>query len=160
MQPPLPDGYFGNASLDVIAVSQAGELLSKPLGYAASKIREAIETVTNEYVISAIDFLKNQPDLTRFQDIHALGGAEGPFYGNPNIAVVSWLTLPIYGLDFGWGEEIYMGPGTHDFDGDSLLLPSPNGDGSVILAICLQVAHMEAFKKCFYEDILSNSLQA
>jgi shikimate O-hydroxycinnamoyltransferase len=160
MQPPLPDGYFGNASLDVIAVSQAGELLSKPLGYAASKIREAIETVTNEYVISAIDFLKNQPDLTRFQDIHALGGAEGPFYGNPNIAVVSWLTLPIYGLDFGWGKEIYMGPGTHDFDGDSLLLPSPNEDGSVILAICLQVAHMEAFKKCFYEDILSNSLQA
>jgi shikimate O-hydroxycinnamoyltransferase len=160
MQPPLPDGYFGNASLDVIAVSQAGELLSKPLGYAASKIREAIETVTNEYVISAIDFLKNQPDLTRFQDIHALGGAEGPFYGNPNIAVVSWLTLPIYGLDFGWGKEIYMGPGTHDFDGDSLLLPSPNEDGSVILAICLQVAHMEAFKKCFYEDILSDSLQA
>jgi shikimate O-hydroxycinnamoyltransferase len=97
--------------------------------------------------------LKNQPNLTRFQDIHALGGTEGPFYGNPNIGVVSWLTLPIYGLDFGWGKEIYMGPGTHDFDGDSLLLPSPNGDGSVILAICLQVAHMEAFKKYFYEDI-------
>ncbi|KAJ6435656.1 hypothetical protein OIU84_000791 [Salix udensis] len=66
VQPPLPDGYFGNASLDVIAVSHAGELLSKPLGYAASKIREAIETVTDEYVRSATDFLKNQPDLTRF----------------------------------------------------------------------------------------------
>ncbi|KAJ6731759.1 TRICHOTHECENE 3-O-ACETYLTRANSFERASE [Salix purpurea] len=156
VQPPLPDGYFGNASLDVIAVSHAGELLSKPLGYAASKIREAIETVTDAYVRSATDFLKNQPDLTRFQDIHALRGAEGPFYGNPNIAVVSWLTLPIYGLDFGWGEEIYMGPGTHDFDGDSLLLPSPNEEGSVILAICLQAAHMEAFKQCFYEDILLN----
>ncbi|KAJ6759163.1 SPERMIDINE HYDROXYCINNAMOYL TRANSFERASE [Salix koriyanagi] len=156
VQPPLPDGYFGNASLDVIAVSHAGELLSKPLGYAASKIREAIETVTDEFVRSATDFLKNQPDLTRFQDIHALRGAEGPFYGNPNIAVVSWLTLPIYGLDFGWGEEIYMGPGTHDFDGDSLLLPSPNEEGSVILAICLQAAHMEAFKQGFYEDILLN----
>ncbi|WCJ24974.1 HXXXD-type acyl-transferase family protein [Euphorbia peplus] len=153
MQPPLPDGYFGNATLDVIAVSSSGELVSKPLGFASSKIREAIEKVTNEYVISGIDFLKNQKDLTKFQDLHALGGDDGPFYGNPNLGVVSWLRLPIHGLDFGWGKEIYMGPGTHDFDGDSLLLPSHQGDGSLILAICLQVVHMEAFKKHFYEDI-------
>ncbi|XP_065858450.1 spermidine hydroxycinnamoyl transferase [Euphorbia lathyris] len=153
MQPPLPDGYFGNASLDVIAVSKSGVLISKPLSFASSKIREAIEKVTNEYVISGIDFLKNQKDLTKFQDLHALGGDDGPFYGNPNLGVVSWLRLPIHGLDFGWGKEIYMGPGTHDFDGDSLLLPSHQGDGSLILAICLQVIHMDAFRMHFYEDI-------
>ncbi|GAV85498.1 Transferase domain-containing protein [Cephalotus follicularis] len=153
MQPPLPNGYFGNATLDVIAVSSSGELMLKPLGYAASKIREAVKKVTNEFVRSGIDYLKNQPDLTKFQDLHALGSTQGPFYGNPNLGVVSWLTLPIYGLDFGWGREIYMGPGTHDFDGDSLLLPSPNGDGSLVVALCLQMVHMEAFKKYFYEDI-------
>ncbi|KAH7544692.1 hypothetical protein FEM48_Zijuj01G0012700 [Ziziphus jujuba var. spinosa] len=107
MQPPLPKGYFGNAALDVIAMSTAGELVSKPLSFAASKIREAIEKVTDEYMWSAIDYLKNQPDLTRFQDLHALGSDQGPFYGNPNLGVVSWLTLPMYGLDFGWGKEIY-----------------------------------------------------
>lgn len=144
MKPPLPEGYFGNATLDVIAVSSSGELILKPLSFASSKIREAIEKVTNEYVVSGIDFLKNQKDLTKFQ---------GPFYGNPNLGVVSWLRLPIHGVDFGWGKEIYMGPGTHDFDGDSLLLPSSEGDGSLILAICLQVVHMEAFKKYFYEDM-------
>ncbi|EEF40814.1 spermidine hydroxycinnamoyl transferase [Ricinus communis] len=153
MQPHLPDGYFGNATIDVIAISTSGELITKPLGYASGKIREAIEKVTNEYVNSAIAFLKKQKDLTRFQDLNAIGGVEGPFYGNPNLGVVSWLTLPMYGLDFGWGKEIYMGPGTHDFDGDSLLLRGLEEDGSLVLAVCLQVAHMEAFKKYFYEDI-------
>ncbi|KAJ0090913.1 hypothetical protein Patl1_14216 [Pistacia atlantica] len=147
IQPPLPLGFFGNATLDVIAVSCAGELVSKPLGFAASKIRVAIMT-------SGIEFLKNQPDLTKFQDLHALGGTEGPFYGNPNLGVVSWLTLPMYGIDFGWGKEVYMGPGSHDFDGDSLILPNPKEDGGLILALCLQVGHVEAFKKYFYEDIM------
>ncbi|XP_050226833.1 spermidine hydroxycinnamoyl transferase-like [Mercurialis annua] len=154
MRPQLPDGYFGNATFDVIAISTAGELTSKPLGYASRKIKEAVEKMTNEYVTSAITFLKNQKDLTRFQDIHALNSAEGPFYGNPNLGVVSWLTLPMYGLDFGWGKEIFMGPGTQGCDGDSFLIPGHDGDGSLALAICLQVAHMDAFKKYFYEDII------
>ncbi|RDX76205.1 Spermidine hydroxycinnamoyl transferase, partial [Mucuna pruriens] len=139
MQPPLPKGYFGNATLDVVASSLAGDLISKPLGYASSRIREAIERVNDEYVRSGIEFLKKQEDLSRFQDLYAIGSEKGPFYGNPNLGVVSWLTLPIYGVDFGWGKEVYMGPGTHDFDGDSLLLPGPDGDGSLLLALCLQM---------------------
>lgn len=153
MQPPLPKGYFGNASLDVVATSLAGDLISKPLGYASSRIREAIEKVTDEYVRSGIEFFKREKDLTKFQDLHAIGSDKGPFYGNPNLGVVSWLTLPIYGLDFGWGKEGYMGPGTHDFDGDSLLLPGPDENGSMLVAICLQEVHMDAFKKHFYQDI-------
>lgn len=122
MNPPLPQGYFGNATLDVIAMTQAGELMNKPLGYASSRIRVAIDKVTDTYVKSTIEFLENQQDLTRFQDLHALRPTEGPLYGNPNLGVVSWLTLPIYGLDFGWGKEVFMGPGPQDFDGHSLVL--------------------------------------
>lgn len=57
------------------------------------------------------------------------------------------------GLILGGGKEVYMGPGTHDFDGDSLLLPGPDGNGSMLVAICLQEVHMDAFKKHFYQDI-------
>ncbi|TKY54545.1 Spermidine hydroxycinnamoyl transferase [Spatholobus suberectus] len=155
MQPPLPEGYFGNATLDTVASGLAGDLVSKPLGYASSRIREAIERVTDEYLRSGIEFLKNQEDLRRFhQDLHASRSEEEPFYGNPNLAVVSWLTLPIYGIDFGWGNEVYMGPATHDFDGDFVLLPGPDGDGSLLVALGLQVVHMDAFKKHFYEHIV------
>ncbi|CAI8611123.1 unnamed protein product [Vicia faba] len=156
VEPNLPKGYFGNATLDIMATSLAGDLMSKPLGYASSRIREAIEKVNDEYVRQVSDYFKKQEDLTKFQDVHAMirNDDKGPFYGNPNLGVVSWLTLPIYGLDFGWGREIYMGPGTHEIDGDSLLLPSHDHDGSLSVAICLQELYMDAFKKHFYEDIV------
>ncbi|KAK6126623.1 hypothetical protein DH2020_039633 [Rehmannia glutinosa] len=153
VQPPLPEKFFGNAIVDVIACSRSGELMRNPLGYAAGRIREAIDSVTSEYVNSAIDFLKNLEDFSRLQDIHALRSNQGPFYGNPNLGVISWIALPLYGLDFGWGKEVFMAPGTHDCDGDSLILPGYDGDGSLVVALCLQAECMEDFKKFFYEDI-------
>ncbi|KAL8539200.1 hypothetical protein ACS0TY_000991 [Phlomoides rotata] len=153
LRPPLPEKFFGNAIIDVAAVSQSGELVKRPLSFACNKIREAINTVTSEYVHSAIDYLKNLKDLSYLQDIHAMKSNEGPFYGNPNIGVISWIGLPLYGVDFGWGKEMFMAPGTHDGDGDSVVLPGYDGDGSLVVAICLQVECMDDFKKFFYQDI-------
>ncbi|XP_057781407.1 spermidine hydroxycinnamoyl transferase [Salvia miltiorrhiza] len=154
VRPPLPPKFFGNAIIDVIARGRSGELADRPLGYAAGKIREAIDGVTSEYVHSVIDFLKNLDDFSRLQDIHALRTEGGSFYGNPNIGVVSWMCLPLHGLDFGWGKEFFMAPGSHDCDGDSLILPACGGDaGDLLVALCLQVECMEDFKKFFYQEI-------
>ncbi|KAL7257683.1 hypothetical protein ACSBR1_003908 [Camellia fascicularis] len=54
MLPPLPQVYFGNAILRITASNQSGELMTRPLGHALSKIREA-EMVLDDYVRSAID---------------------------------------------------------------------------------------------------------
>ncbi|CAI9259182.1 unnamed protein product [Lactuca saligna] len=125
MNPPLPEKYFGNAIIDVIATGT-----------------------------SVIDFLKNQEDLSKFQDLQRSEDGEGPFYGNPNLGVVSWLTLPMYGVDFGWGKELFTGPGTDDADdGDFLILRGEEGGGSMVVALCLQVRHMDDFKRVFYQSI-------
>ncbi|XP_071699101.1 spermidine hydroxycinnamoyl transferase [Rutidosis leptorrhynchoides] len=153
MMPPLPQKYFGNAIVNMFVTGYSGEILSNPLGYVASKIREVINKVDDKYVNSVIEYLKNQEDLSQFRDLEPTNDDEAPFYGNPNMGVISWLTLPIYGADFGWGKEIHMNPGTHDSDGGSLLLHGQNGDGSLVVALCLQVRHMEDFKKAFYQDI-------
>ncbi|KAD2394139.1 hypothetical protein R6Q59_013161 [Mikania micrantha] len=154
MNPPLPDKYFGNAIVDVIATGTSGELISGTLGFVSGKIRHAIEKVDDEFVNSVIDFLKNQEDLSKFQDLQLIKDEKGPFYGNPNLGVISWLTLPMYGVDFGWGKEIFTGPGTNDAeDGDFLILRGEEGDGSLIVALCLQVRHMEDFKRVFYQNI-------
>nr|XP_043621726.1 spermidine hydroxycinnamoyl transferase-like [Erigeron canadensis] len=152
MRPPLPQKYFGNAIVDVIATGFSGEIVSNSLGYVSNKIRDVIKKVDDEYVNSVIDSLKRQEDLSRFGEL-STSNDEGPYYGNPNLGVISWLTLPIYGTDFGWGKEIHMGPGTHESDGASLILNGQDGDGSLIVPICLQVRHMEDFKKVFYQDI-------
>lgn len=154
MRPPLPQKYFGNAIVNGIAFGCSGEIVSKPLGYVSSIIRGAIEKVDDEYVNSVIDFLKNQDDLSQFRElVPTSNDDEGPFYGNPNLGVISWLTLPIYGADFGWGKEIHMGPGTHESDGSSLILHDKDEDGSLVVALCLQLRHMQDFKKLFYQDI-------
>ncbi|KAL0299199.1 UNVERIFIED_CONTAM: Spermidine hydroxycinnamoyl transferase [Sesamum radiatum] len=158
MQPPLPKTYFGNAVLDVVALDCAGELIAKPLSYAASKIREAINKLTNEYVTSTIDFLRAVDDLSSFQDCNSISSDDnddkGFFCGNPNLCVTSWTTLQFHGIDFGWGKEIYMGPVDYGNDGDCLIIPSGHdSDGSVVVIVCLQEAHMEAFKKFFYGDM-------
>ncbi|KAJ0488322.1 putative transferase [Helianthus annuus] len=155
MNPPLPEKYFGNAIVDLIATGTSGELVSSTLGFVSSKIRDTINKVDTDYVNSVIDFLKNQEDLSKFQDHLQLSNNEkGPFYGNPNLGVISWLTLPMYGIDFGWGKELFTGPGTNDAeDGDFLILRGVEGVRSLIVAVCLQVRHIEDFKRVFYQSI-------
>ncbi|CAH9070450.1 unnamed protein product [Cuscuta epithymum] len=142
MDPPLHNSYFGNAVIDVVTHGISGEVISMPLGQVARMIRETIDSVTPECVTSAISFLKG---VSRGRE------EELPFSGNPNLSVTSWMSLPLHGLDFGWGEEIHMGPGNHTGDGDILILPSREGDGSLLVALSFQADHIEDFKKCFYQ---------
>ncbi|KZV32145.1 spermidine hydroxycinnamoyl transferase [Dorcoceras hygrometricum] len=153
VQPALPRKYFGNAIVDVAATGCSGDIVTRPLGYAASRIREAINMVSSEFVHNTLDYLKNLQDLSTLQDIHGMKTNQGPFYGNPNLGIISWLSLPLYGLDFGWGKEIFMGPGTYVCDGDIIILPGHDEDGSLIVSLCLQAGYIEDFKNFFYEDI-------
>ena len=75
------------------------------------------------------------------------------FYGNPNLEITSWARLPIYGADFWWGREIYMGPGAIGYDGKVFVFPGQGLEGTLLGALRLQVRHIDAFQKFFYEDI-------
>ncbi|KAJ9689045.1 hypothetical protein PVL29_014607 [Vitis rotundifolia] len=153
MEPPLPPRYFGNATFRVTAESTSGELLSKPLGYASGKARQAIEKAKHEYLQSSLVYVKCQEDVTQLRNFHTVGCTEGAFYGNPNLDITSWARLPINGADFGWGQEIYMGPGAIGYDGKVFVFPSRGQDGSFLVVLRLQVRHIDAFQKFFYEDI-------
>ncbi|XP_059637692.1 hydroxycinnamoyl-CoA:piscidic acid hydroxycinnamoyltransferase-like [Cornus florida] len=153
LEPPLPKLYFGNAVTRAAALAISGEIVSKPLCYASNKIREAIDKMSDEYLRSYLAFVRSQEDLSRYRNFHTVGCTQGAFYGNPNLEITSWATLPVYGADFGWGKEIHMGPGAMGYDGKSFILPGHDEDGSFIIPLRLQVAHMDAFRKFFYEDI-------
>ncbi|KAG9133023.1 hypothetical protein Leryth_015407 [Lithospermum erythrorhizon] len=153
LNPKLPEKYFGNTIIRVWAFSKVGDLLNKPLSYAASKLRERTENISDEYIKSYLSVLKNVPDASKYRNFHTVGCTMGAFNGNPNLECTSWISLPMFGTDWGWGKEIHMGPGAVSMDGKLFILPAPEGDGSLNVCIRLQVEHMEAFQKYFYQDM-------
>lgn len=144
LQPPLPPGYFGNVIFTTTPIAVAGELMSKPTWFAASKIHNALARMDNEYLTSALDYLELQPDLKAL-----VRGAHT--FRCPNLGITSWVRLPIHDADFGWGRPIFMGPGGIAYEGLSFIIPSSTNDGSLSVAIALQPEHMKVFKDLLYD---------
>ncbi|KAM7252590.1 hypothetical protein ACFE04_008099 [Oxalis oulophora] len=144
LRPPLPPGYFGNVLFTATSVAKSGDIISNPLYQTVENIHTALKRMDDEYLRSALDFLEMQPDLKAL-----MRGAHT--FRCPNLNVVSWIRLPIYEADFGWGRPIHMGRASVVFEGVVYILPSPSNDGSLSLTICLEMDHMELFKKFLYD---------
>ncbi|PHT47466.1 Rosmarinate synthase [Capsicum baccatum] len=144
LRPSLPSGYFGNVIFTATPVAVAGDLQSKPIWYAASKIHDQLAIMDNDYLRSALDYLELQPDLKAL-----VRGAHT--FKCPNLGITSWSRLPIHDADFGWGRPIFMGPGGIAYEGLSFILPSPTNDGSQSVAISLQAEHMKLFELFLYD---------
>ncbi|CAI9113849.1 OLC1v1014533C1 [Oldenlandia corymbosa var. corymbosa] len=144
LRPQLPPGYFGNVIFTATPMAVAGDLETKPAWYAASKIHDALTRMDNDYLRSALDYLELQPDLKAL-----VRGAHT--FKCPNLGITSWVRLPIHDADFGWGRPIFMGPGGIAYEGLSFILPSPNNDGSLSVAISLQTEHMKLFQGFLYD---------
>ena len=157
LNPPLPQNYFGNAlAATVTPICCAGGIISKPLSYAAQKIREAVEKLANEYMISQLDFIASQERMDPIRTPYFERGEHRPdvlFFGNPNLILGSWMSMPVYEADFGWGRPVHFGPGAVcPYDRGTIAL-SPDGDGSIVVFMHFQEAHMQQFIKFFWEDI-------
>ncbi|KAG0526499.1 hypothetical protein BDA96_06G151300 [Sorghum bicolor] len=143
LQPPLPDGYFGNVIFTATPLAEAGKVTSG-LAEGAAVIQGALDRMDNDYCRSALDYLELQPDLSAL-----VRGAHT--FRCPNLGLTSWVRLPIHDADFGWGRPVFMGPGGIAYEGLAFVLPSANGDGSLSIAISLQAEHMEKFRKLICE---------
>ncbi|KAK7286559.1 hypothetical protein RJT34_21633 [Clitoria ternatea] len=156
LKPPLPNGYAGNAALPTVTPTCSfGELMNRPLSYAVGNVRMALERVDGDYVGSALGYIGKEKDmkLVRYNFHYPAPSVhKGPYEGNPNLFVVSWMNFSFKDADFGWGEPFYFGPGYMDSEGKAFVMNNVNGDGLVV-AISLDASKMDAFKKFFYGDI-------
>ena len=156
LKPPLPSSYGGNAAFPTVtSTCSFGDLMHKPMSFAAEKVKGAIERVSNEFVRSALDYIASEKDmnLVRYNFHYPANSVhDGPSKGNPNLFVVSWMNFSFKDADFGWGEPVYFGPGYMDSEGKAFIMNKANGDG-INVAISLDSSHMDAFKKLFHEDV-------
>nr|AJW87634.1 rosmarinic acid synthase [Prunella vulgaris] len=140
----LPAGFFGNAIFFATPIATCGEVEANSLSYAVRRVGDAIGRLDEEYLRSSVDFLELQDDISKLaQGAHS--------FRCPNLWVISWVRLPIYEPDFGWGKAVYMGPWAAPFEGKSYLLPNPDNDGSLFVAITLHTQHMDRFQNFFYD---------
>lgn len=142
--PPLPPGYTGNVVFTATPLSSAGDLTSEPLTNSCKRIQSCLAKMDNEYLRSALDHLELLPDLSGL-----VRGAH--YFANPNLNINSWVRLPIYDSDFGWGRPIFMGPASILYEGTIYILPSPKNDRSMTLSVCLEASHLELFEKFLYD---------
>ncbi|KAD6794972.1 hypothetical protein E3N88_05868 [Mikania micrantha] len=144
LSPRLPPGYLGNVVFTATPVAKSGSLTSESLSNAAKLIHTTLTQMDNEYLRSAIDYLETQPNLSAL--------IRGPsYFASPNLNINAWTRLPVYDADFGWGRPIFMGPATILYEGTIYVLPSPNNDRSVSLAVCLDAKEQPLFENYLYD---------
>ncbi|XP_060670253.1 alcohol acyl transferase 1 allele RGa-like [Ziziphus jujuba] len=125
-------GYYGNVISFSAAVSNAGVLCEKPLGYAMELVKTAKSKMNAEYIRSAADLMviKRRPG----------DKLKGNF-------IVSDITrLGLEDVDFGWGlPEYAVPPMTSTYFGYNIKYKSKGEDGILVL-ICLPLSVMERFQ--------------
>jgi shikimate O-hydroxycinnamoyltransferase len=144
LQPPLPDGYFGNVIFTAAPVADVRDVTTGG-GLAGAA---AVDRMDDAYCRSTLDYLELQPDVS------ALAREASTFHGGVNLGLTSWLRLPIHDADFGWGRPVFLGPGGVAHEGLAFVVPSADGDGSLSVSISLRGEHMDKFRKlifCFRE---------
>ncbi|KAE8669246.1 Shikimate O-hydroxycinnamoyltransferase [Hibiscus syriacus] len=144
LNPPLPQGYFGNVIFMAALIAEAGDLRTESFADTMKRIHGRLKEIDDEYLKSAIDYIEKVSDSnTLVRGAHT--------FRCPNLNVNPWIWLPIYDTNFGWGRPIYMGPANVVQEGKIYVIPSPSNDGSLSLVTRLETPHMKLFEKLLYE---------
>lgn len=131
--PPLPENYFGNGVVIVSCLTTAGELTEKPLSYAVGLVQETIQSVTDCYIKSTIDYL----EVTRAKP--SLAGS---------LIIASWCRLSFDTTDFGWGRPYLAGKVTFPACMESaIFMAHPKEKRSINVLLGFPASAMKVFQE-------------
>jgi shikimate O-hydroxycinnamoyltransferase len=150
LSPALPENYFGNVIFHANPKTTVRRLLEEPLSYAAGLVHASIRRLDNDYMRSAVDYVEQErrnpaPDVARSRSTVL----------SPNLSVTSWVQLPLYRLDFGWGTPLFAGPPFVPFEGLVILTPSHTQDGSIDALVALFADDMAKLESICFDTTLN-----
>ncbi|KAJ1274624.1 hypothetical protein BS78_05G075600 [Paspalum vaginatum] len=147
--PPLPDRYFGNAFINLVATAAAWELAAEDLASVAGRIRGVIKRMDDEVVRSAIDYIE-------LADVD--GRPPSGILPETELRVISWLGMPLYDADFGWGKPSVFTRAEWVRGGYVYLMNDgppvvDGGSGDVLVVVSMEAANMKAFEQLLYAKL-------
>ncbi|EFJ38141.1 BAHD family acyltransferase, clade IV [Selaginella moellendorffii] len=152
LEPAIPESYFGNATFMPSSGTEAGELTSRPLCYAAQLVHGAIIKADSSYLRSALELMELQNRMMKDEEVAEV---VVPPSMSPHVVVTSWVRFPLYDVDFGWGTPLYVGNVLDLYEGIMILLPSHTQDGSIDAVVALFEPEIETLQElCYRDDLL------
>lgn len=140
VNPPLSPLLNANAIVHLSSTMTVKEMVSCDLNRVATKIEEAKSFAHDKYVRSVVDFL----------DVR--DGTRGvPPVQPTEVLAISWMRLPMYEADFGWGKPEFMGRAGIPYPG-RLYLGKRTGDDGIWVTTTLEESYMGEFMKLFYSE--------
>jgi hypothetical protein len=139
VKPPLPERYFGNALVRAVATATVQDITSEALASIAGRIGGAISRVDDELVRSAIDYCE-------MAGVGRPSSEEGTL-PETVLSDTSWLGMPMYDANFGWGKPRVMSRAESNRGGSIHLMSNEQADGTaggvrVLMCTCWQLARI------------------
>ncbi|XP_037418314.1 putrescine hydroxycinnamoyltransferase 1-like [Triticum dicoccoides] len=140
LRPPLPARYFGNAIITLGTAGKVRDIGSEELASVAGRINGVVRRMDDELVRSAIDYLE-------------MNGGKQPAGTLPEteLRVFSWLGMPMYDADFGWGKPLAMHRALEERGGIVYLMDGLGG--GVRILVSAEAAVLKDFQRLLYAII-------
>lgn len=147
LNPPLPRHFCGNAIVRDMVVMKVGDVLAGPPGNVADAIRKEVEQVDDAYARSVIDYLEMEYDKDSNK------GPRGLRFSEADLWVVSWLGMPMYDADFGWGLPRFVFPAELHFSGMVFVTQrSVDRQDGISVLLALEPHYLKCFEQAFYAE--------
>nr|BCY27076.1 hydroxycinnamoyl-CoA:quinate hydroxycinnamoyltransferase [Bambusa multiplex]BCY27077.1 hydroxycinnamoyl-CoA:quinate hydroxycinnamoyltransferase [Bambusa multiplex] len=145
LRPPLPRHLFGNAIVRELVTVKVGDVLAQPLGFVAETIKKAVDHVDDAFVRSVIDYLEVESEK-------GSQAARGQLMPESDLWVVSWLGMPMYDADFGWGAPRFVAPAQMFGSGTAYVTQRADRDSGIAVLFALEPEYLHCFEKVFYGE--------
>ncbi|CAL4979861.1 unnamed protein product [Urochloa decumbens] len=148
--PPVPDGYTGNAVLWARPTTTVHSIVRKPLQRTVELISKAVAEVDDRYFRSFVDFVSSgAPEREGLVPSVDRSVPVAP----TDIEVDIVLGIPFYDLDIGTGKPFLFMPTystPQPVEGTVFLMGTPARDGGVVAYVALYRRAVHAFRSCCY----------
>jgi hypothetical protein len=141
MEPPIPQGYFGNVVVGAATTMSLRDLVQTlSLSTIAIRIRESLQGISDFNIRSVATLIRGEPDKRTI--------SFEPQHPEQDICISSWAALPIYPSDFGpflGKPEFVRRPTMTSCDGLVYIMPKTPG-GDLDMAVSLREEDAEKVK--------------